>query len=421
MSNVLVTFVGTSTYDETQYQLNGFEPIKTSDVAVALATWLHPTRVVVVLTEKAKIGENYSRLKTALTAKNITISEIHLKSGKAEDHLWDLFGLITKELQNEPNDIIFDLTHGYRSHPLIGLLTCAYLKQMGGRKITKLLYGAYEKDNLTNPIWDLSPFLDLFEWSFAAGLFMRSGDAREFARILKDTQTNFQKNYRKSLPENGPKASYGDPSVPWDLQELAKNLGTVTDNLLVGRPDALQEKLDILIKDLEETRAEVETFALPLAYILDKVKAEYEKLKVCPLESQLQLIKWYSEKGLVHQAIGLASEWLTTILCQLAKVDPQIFKHRESLSRKMNAQRKGRPEDPDQQPDLENLDHPILPDPLPKPLTDWWGNIRDKRNDLMHFGQGKDTKDTLKAEIFMNFLKDLPEQLKKVFDSLPKS
>ena len=59
MSNVLVTFVGTSTYDETQYHLNGFEPIKTSDVAVALATWLHPTRVVVVLTEKAKNGENY--------------------------------------------------------------------------------------------------------------------------------------------------------------------------------------------------------------------------------------------------------------------------------------------------------------------------------------------------------------------------
>ena len=228
----------------------------------------------------------------------------------------------------------------------------------------------------------------------------------------------FQKNYRKSLPENGPKASYGDPSVPWNLQELAKNLGTVTDNLLVGRPDALQEKLDILIKDLEETRAEVETFALPLAYILDKVKAEYEKLKVCPLESQLQLIKWYSEKGLVHQAIGLASEWLTTILCQLAKVDPQIFKHRESLSRQMNAQGKWRLEDPDQQPDLENLDQPILPDPLPKPLTDCWGNIKEKRNDLMHFGQGKDP---LKAETFMNFLKDLPEQLKKIFDSLPKS
>ena len=120
----------------------------------------------------------------------------------------------------------------------------------------------------------------------------------------------------------------------------------------------------------------------------------------------------------LHQAIGLASEWLTTILCQLTKVDPQIRNHRDSLSRQMNAQGKWRLEDPDQQPDLENLDQPILPDFLPKPLTDCWGNIKEKRNDLMHFGQGKDP---LKAETFMNFLKDLPEQLKKIFDSLPKS
>jgi len=58
---------------------------------------------------------------------------VDIPDGKDEDELWKIFSIIVDEVQ--PGDeILFDITHGFRSLPFIAFLTVAYLKEVKGAK-----------------------------------------------------------------------------------------------------------------------------------------------------------------------------------------------------------------------------------------------------------------------------------------------
>jgi CRISPR-associated Csx2 family protein len=74
------------------------------------------------------------------------IVEVDIPDGKSEEELWEIFEAISKAVQ-EGDEIVFDITHGFRSLPMIAMLTIAYLKQVKGVKVQHVVYGVYERDN----------------------------------------------------------------------------------------------------------------------------------------------------------------------------------------------------------------------------------------------------------------------------------
>jgi CRISPR-associated DxTHG motif protein len=116
------------------------------------------------------------------------IVEVDIPDGKSEEELWEIFEAISKAVQ-EGDEIVFDITHGFRSLPMIALLTIAYLKQVKGVKVQHVVYGVYERDNPMAPILDLTPFADLLDWLAAAKMFTATGDSSELGRLIQDVQT----------------------------------------------------------------------------------------------------------------------------------------------------------------------------------------------------------------------------------------
>jgi CRISPR-associated DxTHG motif protein len=137
----LITFLGTTDYEEVEYRWHDLSK-PTKFVQEALVRWLQPETTCVLLTERAR-AEQWQKLRSLLE-KHTEIMEINIPDGKKEAELWRIFTAISNAV-HEGDEIAFDITHGFRSLPMIALLTIAYLKQVKGVKVQHVVYGVYEK------------------------------------------------------------------------------------------------------------------------------------------------------------------------------------------------------------------------------------------------------------------------------------
>jgi CRISPR-associated Csx2 family protein len=96
----------------------------------------------------------------------------------------------------EGDEIVFDITHGFRSLPMIAMLTIAYLKQVKGVKVQHVSTGFDAKDEQGTPVFDLTPFANLLDWLAAAKMFTATGDSSELGRLIQDVQDAAHRNKR---------------------------------------------------------------------------------------------------------------------------------------------------------------------------------------------------------------------------------
>ena len=114
---------------------------------------------------------------------NPKLREVKIPEGKSESELWEIFDICAKQIDPE-DEIILDITHGFRSSPLLIFIVAAYLRQVKKVELKHILYGAFEaRDPVANetPIFDLTPFVELLEWMNAVNVFQNYGDARPIA------------------------------------------------------------------------------------------------------------------------------------------------------------------------------------------------------------------------------------------------
>jgi CRISPR-associated Csx2 family protein len=99
-----------------------------------------------------------------------------------------MFALLADALP-ENSQVIVDVTHGFRSQPMLALAAGVYLRTVKNVTIDRIVYGAYEaRDTHTNtaPVVDLTSFLDLIDWSVSAGQFIKYGNARPLSSLLNE-------------------------------------------------------------------------------------------------------------------------------------------------------------------------------------------------------------------------------------------
>ena len=89
----------------------------------------------------------------------------------------------------EPGDILnIDVTHGFRSLPMLGLVSALFLKQIKQITFEGLYYGAWEMqdENGYSPAVELSGLIRIADWLAAISAFKASGDYGYFAPLLQD-------------------------------------------------------------------------------------------------------------------------------------------------------------------------------------------------------------------------------------------
>ena len=185
---VALSFLGTGKYSKTKYKWQD-QMVETPYFQVALKQIFRPEKLVVIQTEEAK-AKNGKKL-----AEHIDFIDCMIPSGRSEEELWQIFDRIV-EVVNRGDEVLFDITHGFRSQPLLAIATCNYLRQVYDIRITNLVYGAFEakNDNNVTPVFDLSPFMDLMMWSDYTRSFLQRGDAINIGKMLSEIHANTYRN-----------------------------------------------------------------------------------------------------------------------------------------------------------------------------------------------------------------------------------
>lgn len=310
----LLTFLGTGTYSETEYVWNE-QSVVCCYAMAASAQFAKADEVIVFATDEAQ-QTHEQPLRQSMPA-DVKVTFVLVKKGENESELWEIFSQVARAVQRN-EEIAFDVTHGLRSFPLIGLLAAAFLRTGLGVKLKRVFYGAFDVRDKSvtpnrTPMFDLTPMLTLLEWAVAADRFNRTGDSRYFASLLREQQKILALQAQKEPERLQEIGKLGTLSSA--LTDISQSLALIRPHLAMAQIEKLSAQAESALPVLAETEA-----ALPFRLVLDATLETYRPLGLAhpeddtrrDLETQRALIAWYAEREHWAQAVSLAREWLVS-------------------------------------------------------------------------------------------------------------
>jgi len=382
----LLTFLGTGKYEETVYRWGEWE-WKTSFAPVASCHFLQAESLIVFLTEEVQ-AQYFEKLKGELSLA-VQVEPVPVPLGATEAELWQIFAQVS-QVAGASSEVAFDITHGLRSFPLIGLLAAVFLKSGFQVNLRAVLYGAYDVGRAQHlpytPMFDLTPLLALLEWSVAADRFNRTGDARYLASLAKQAQRELALQAQKDrglLEEAG------------GLGRLADTLKEISLALQLIRPYQAMQKVAELPRRVEEARHALQRVAAvqPFNALLESVQAAYAPLAHAnpqdpaggweTLRVEREMIGWYIDRELWVQAVSLAREWLISwVMLQIGR--PELT---QSGARRIAEQILGSESDAfvaAQKKDQAYQPVFLANVPQIESVLGFWPNLAQVRNDIDH-------------------------------------
>jgi CRISPR-associated protein Csx16 len=275
----LVTFLGTGNYNETVYRFEGKEAQKTPYVCRSLAEIFRPSDIAVLATVEAEQC-HWSALQDALRSGNCPAPRlVHIPAGREPAELWQQFEIIKAELRGSAGPVVLDITHGFRSQPFFAAAVAAFVHAVDENPPElRVCYAAYEaRDPKTGvaPIWELTEFVALLDWSRALGTFLRTGRAKDAGTATEHLGRDLKKAWFQA----------GKPGMEPTLRVLGESLVRFgadletlrTGDLLIGNGGAKSSAVRLL-ETAQRAREHAAQHAPPLADILDRVVAMAEPL-----------------------------------------------------------------------------------------------------------------------------------------------
>ncbi len=204
MRKVYLAFLGTGqkkgetyAYNETIYELNGQSASATRFIQAAEIELIgrdYFDRVIIVATEKSQ-RTSYDGLISALNAVRLNtdiVSPIIIKEDMSPEGQWEWFEKVLQHM-NHGDELTVDLTHGYRSIPIVLSTAIYFLQKAKDIRVKAVYYGAYEQNNHQTPIIDMKDFYLINEWAEGVSRLVEDADARKIAELARKSQ-NLQVN-----------------------------------------------------------------------------------------------------------------------------------------------------------------------------------------------------------------------------------
>lgn len=322
MAIVAIGAIGAAPYTEVKYKFGATNTEASSkypiDALIKSQTQVSFDKTLILLTEGAKkkhwgteAGININL--AAIKEKAGQICPVDIPDGKNEMEFWEIFDKIVENV-NEGDELYIDITQGLRHLPVLMLIACAYLRTARNVTIKSISYGAFELRRKNEPpildecdIFELLPFVSLFDWGSAVKAFQRNGDTGVLAELLMTSAKN----------------TGLDKEAKKELEGVANRLETVSLALQLARPDEALEEIENLNKELHSGQKNFKQYAKPFDLVWNLLTTSFSNLnvpKVQPatstieerLERQRKLIEWYQDKKNLALSILLAREWLVS-------------------------------------------------------------------------------------------------------------
>lgn len=403
----LLTSLGTGKYEEVEY-IWGERHCKTRWFPQAVAKWLQPEDIVVFLTEKSAQHENWQQFKDHVGGQEVRIPE-----GRNELELWEIFDIVTQQV-NDNESVVIDITHAFRSLPIVFFIVTAFLRAVKAVDVKHILYGCFVQQQSTAQVIDLKWMLELLDWMEGAKRLKELGDATLIGEILVDTQDQLHRQQIDKAPKTLKSAGQ-------KIQELTKQLKT-------ARVLEAMQTADSLLDKLQKTHEETTKWAKPFRLLLDETQNQVKKiaydqpddLNQTTLKKQLAMVRQMWDYGLVVQAAELAREWMVN--WAIGKYVQQVGAEASDWLGKET-----RSEVETQislltieasSPDLLQRELPPLADLLDgdtrQRFREIWNEIAEVRNDMAHCGMRRGAKP---AEALLKRLENLIDQLEKFWEA----
>ncbi|HDR15227.1 MAG TPA: TIGR02221 family CRISPR-associated protein [Desulfobacteraceae bacterium] len=336
MAKSFITFPGTNEYVPCNYLLRGERVEGVRFVQEALLGFLRPEfgpedRILVFLTDEARKanweGERYSDatgLRERLNKMGLPaqITDHSIPAGKTEDEIWKIFSCVYDAL-HENEEIILDITHAFRFIPMLTIIAMNFAGFMKNVSIRGIYYGAVEAigsirqlkemrlKERNAPVFDLTSFSTLQQWSSAADVFVNHGDSRKLVETIQHvTSKNFN---HTTIVDPGIRATSG----------LKKPLLTVTECIETNRGPMIVngEIFSVLRERIKAMQAESANKTSPLMLLLKRIEKKIQPFKNQELENGIVAAEWCLEHGLIQQGITLFQETLISLVLEKVEQD----------------------------------------------------------------------------------------------------
>lgn len=335
-------------------------------------------------------------------AKNTVIPE-----GQNEEELWGIFNTILDNLEDE-DEIILDVTHSFRYLPMLTFIIINYARIVKKCSLKAVYYGAFEvlgdARRVANlpivernaPIFDLTPFIDLFDWTLAIDRYLATGDAS----MVENLTSLEVKKINKKISKEATNLDV-DPSLLFkdskSLINLLYSMKKFSDTVFTCRGPELTNVISNLKSNIN---AVFENMAYekikPLSPIMEMLEGKFSNFSFEDDNiNVIETAKWCYENKMYQQGLTLLEEGIINFICKKWNLDILNVDDRNKVtSYAYNVSRNNI------DVDYESLS---MSNENAKNLFKLLYNIGNMRNDINHAGW---RENPAKDSVFESALKD---------------
>ena len=359
---------------------------------------------ILIKTDQPIKQEGLQARLAALSLK-VPIKNVMIPEGKSEREIWEIFQIIFDNL-DRGDEVVFDITHSFRSIPMLVMVVLNYAKVVKSVSLKGIYYGAFEvlgtpaeveKMPLAErlaPIFDMTPFDSLMDWSVAIDRFLGAGDASLVAGLAKE-------GVKPLLA-----ASEGSDVKANQIRKVANAMEGFSRSVATCRGKFIAvnaAKLRNLIESCDASRL-IPAFQ-PLLHMVAK---KMEIFNGDELKNGLAAAKWCLEHNLIQQGFTILREALISFIVSDAGCNPDEEKNRETVSyavKLLDNSSSGLNDGQDLGPNTDDINGVTLKylellrnnPTLMKLVKRYYSRISQYRNDINHAGF---KHNVIKAEYF---------------------
>lgn len=420
-----LSFLGTSNYVPCHYVFDKDTEkeyctglVKYTQEAVLEAKARDAGKIVVFLTEDARSRnwEGEGKLKEQLDKMGYLerVEEVDVPNGFGRSQLLDIFEAFIRAVEPGAR-IIMDVTHAFRSLPLLSVTSLNYLKSLRNIAIEGIYYGAFEALGPAREVENIPPekrkaeMIDLLvlnalqEWAAAVRVLMQYGNPDYLVALTKS-------NINPILAQ-----TKGKDPIAVDLRKV---VGFIEDAFAAVRFVRLKDiygmsKADEAQKALESVLDNPKVLS-PLRPVLKELKSLIGNLKENSLDNAWVVLDWCLKYEWYAIGVNLLCEHVLTAILAAHEKPHEDRAHRTTLSSAFNirlneiSEEKWRVEDRDLAREMLDWEE-VENEELVKFFAEKLANLR---NDVQHAGMRENP--AKRTKIAANF-EGLLEEAKRYF------
>jgi len=425
MSKIHISFLGVTPYTECNYFykekgdiVKGVRFIQEATIQLLCDDFGADDKIIVFVTEAAKrknwVDNGHSIAGEMIEQEGLQsrLERLHLKAkyemiaiekGTNEEEIWAIFQKIYDQIQPD-DEVIFDITSGFRSLPMLGVVLIHYAKMLKNIKVRAVVYGALEVLFKTGkriadiplaernvPILDLTSFTILQQWTNAARDFTSHGNAAKIAELTQ----------QKKLGES--------------LEKMTLSFSTVRGKEIIEGD--IFRAVEDNIEQLQESHS-----IAPLSPLLEKVRQKITPFQSGSIQNGLLAVEWCIEHQLIQQGITMLSEVITTFICEILNQEDAGFTlnylQRKDRTFVVSCLAVNDRISEDDWKGVIKYDKPkarkIRASSIVENVKKHYQSLKKMRNDINHGGFNEDP---LSPEDFKTKLEETYAEVKRIFDA----